>query len=173
LDGKTTPFTLAALLDRPQLNLMLLSTIVVGAALALGWRIYCRVAAQSPREKDPLEKSLPALFGLLHNKFFVDEIYAATVVRLNAAFSLCADWLDRVIWGGAVNAVSGLTIFFSRFNRALDESGINAGFDLGCEGLRDSGGFLSWIQNGRVQRYLRVVGLAVSIVLLALIWVCA
>jgi NADH-quinone oxidoreductase subunit L len=173
LDGERTPFTFAALLARPQLNLMLLSTIVVGAALALGWRIYSQVAAQSSREKDPLEKSLPAVFWLLHNKFFVDEIYAATVVRLNTAFSFCADWLDRVVWGGAVSAVSGLTVVLARLNRALDESGINAGFDFGCWGLRDSGGFLSWMQNGRVQRYLRVVGLAVSLVLLALIWVFA
>jgi NADH-quinone oxidoreductase subunit L len=173
LDGEKTPFTFGALLARPQLNLMLLSTVVVGAALALGWRVYSGAAARSRREKDPLEKSLPALWWWLENKFFVDEIYAATVVRLNTAFSLCAAWLDRVIWGGAVSAVSGLTVLLARINRALDEFGINAGFDFGCDGLRDSGGFLSWIQNGRVQRYLRMVGLAVSLALLAFIWGCA
>ena len=157
----------------PQLKLMLLSTLVVGAAFAVGWRIYGKVAAQTLRQKDPLEKSLPAVFALLQNKFYIDEIYAATVIRLNAAFSLFADWLDRVVWGGAVNAVSGLTEICARFNRAMDESAVNKSFDLGCAGLRDTGGWLSCLQNGRVQRYLRVVGLAFSLLLLVLIWVIA
>jgi NADH-quinone oxidoreductase subunit L len=173
LNGENSPLTFTALFARPQLNLMLLSTMVVGVALSLGWRIYSRVAEQSSRETDPLEKSLPAVFRLLQNKFFIDEIYAATVVRLNAAFSSCADWLDRVIWGGAVNAVSGLTDLLARINRAIDELGINAGFDLGCGGLRGTGSLLSWMQNGRVQRYLRVAGLAFSLALLALLWMCA
>jgi NADH-quinone oxidoreductase subunit L len=173
LNGEEVRFTPAALWAGPQLHLLLLSTLVVGAALFLGWRIYSNVAAQSSREMDPLEKSLPAVFRLLQNKFYVDEIYAATVIRLNTAFSICADWLDRVIWAGAVNAVSGLTVWCAKFNRAFDEMGINAGFDLGCKGLRDAGGFLAWAQNGRVQRYLRIAGLAFSLLVLALIWGCA
>jgi NADH-quinone oxidoreductase subunit L len=173
LNGENTPFAPTALVDRPQLSLVLLSTIVVGAALFVGWRIYSKVAAQSSRETDPLEKSLPALFRLLQNKFFIDEIYAATVIRLNAAFSSFADWLDRVVWGGAVNAVSGLTVLFAWINSTLDEFGVNAGFDFGCERLRGSGNLLSLLQNGRVQRYLRVVGLGFSLLLLALIWGCA
>ncbi len=173
LNGENTPFAPAALVAGPQLNLMLLSTMVVGAAFFLGWRIYSKAAVQSSREKDPLEKSLPALFWLLQNKFFIDEIYAATVIRLNTAFSSCADWMDRVIWGGAVNAVSALTVVCALINRAFDDFGINAGFDLGCDELRGAGGFLSWMQNGRVQRYLRIAGLAFGLLLLALIWGCA
>ncbi len=173
LNGENTRFAPAALVAGPQLKLILLSTLVVGAAFFLGWRIYSKVAAQSVRETDPLENSLPALFRLLQNKFFIDEFYAATVIRLNTAFARCADWMDRVIWGGAVNVVSGFTVVCAQINRALDELGVNAGFDFGCEGLRGAGGFLSWIQNGRVQRYLRIVGLAFSLLVLALIWGCA
>jgi len=173
LNGEKTPFTPAALVAGPQLDLLLLSTLVVGAAFFLGWRIYSKAALQSPREKDPLEKSLPALFWLLQNKFFIDEIYAATVIRLNTAFSSFADWMDRVIWGGAVSAVSALTFVCARINRAFDELGINAGFDFGCDELRGAGGFLSWMQNGRVQHYLRIAGLGLSLLLLALIWGCA
>jgi NADH-quinone oxidoreductase subunit L len=95
------------------------------------------------------------------------------VIRLNTAFSRFADWMDRVIWGGAVNAVSGLTVVCARINRAFDEWGINAGFDFGCDELRGAGSFLSWMQNGRVQRYLRMAGLGLSLLLLALIWGCA
>jgi NADH-quinone oxidoreductase subunit L len=173
LNGDNTPFTPAALVAGPQLKLLLLSTLVVGAAFLLGWRIYSKAALESSREKDPLGKSLPALFWLLQNKFFIDEFYAATVVRLNTAFSGFADWMDRVIWGGAVNAVAALTVVCARINRAFDEGGINAGFDFGCDELRGAGGFLSWMQNGRVQRYLRIAGLALALLLLALTWWCA
>ncbi len=110
LNGETTPFAPAALVAGPQLNLMLLSTMVVGAAFFLGWRIYSKAAVQSSREIDPLEKSLPALFRLLQNKFFIDEIYAATVIRLNTAFSQLRRLDGSRDLGGAVNAVSALTV---------------------------------------------------------------
>jgi NADH-quinone oxidoreductase subunit L len=173
LNGETAPLTPAALVAGPQLALLLLSTLVVGAAFFLGWRIYSKVALQSSRETDPLEKSRPALFRLLQNKFFIDEFYAATVLRLNTAFARGADWMDRVIWAGAVNAVAGLTALCARLNRALDESGINAGFDLGCDELRGTGGLLARLQNGRIQRYLRLAGLGLGLLLLVFIWGCS
>ena len=63
-----------------------------------------------------------------------------------------------------------LTDLCSRVNRALDELLVNAGFDFGCEELRDAGSFLARAQNGRVQHYLRILGLAFSLLVLALIW---
>jgi NADH-quinone oxidoreductase subunit L len=167
LNGEPTRFDFAALSAGPELTVMLLSTIVVGLAFVAGWKIYSRVAAT-----DPLEKSVPALFRLLQNKLYIDEFYAVTVIRLNTAFANCADWLDRIIWGGAVNAVSSLTVVFAKLNQVLDELGINVCFDRSCDGLRDSGKWVSWIQNGRVQRYLRVAGLAFTVLVLALIWGC-
>jgi NADH-quinone oxidoreductase subunit L len=173
LNGETTPFAPAALLARSQISLTLLSALVVGLAFLAGWKVYGTAAGAGPRETDPLEKTFSALFRLLKNKFYIDEFYAATVIRLNTAFAKGADWLDRVIWTGAVNAVSGLTLLCARLNRTLDESGVNAGFDGGCNGLLGAGGGLAWLQNGRIQRYLRIVGLAFSLLVLALIWVYA
>jgi NADH-quinone oxidoreductase subunit L len=170
LNGETVSFLPGALIENSQLNLMLLSTLVVGASFFTGWRIYSKVATRDVRDKDPLEKAFPAGFRVLQNKFYVDEFYAATIIRFNAAFARFADWLDRVIWSGAVNAVSALTLLCARFNRIVDESGVNAGFDAGCEGLRDTGGFLSWLENGRIQRYLRLAGLGVSVLAFLLIW---
>lgn len=173
LSRKKTVFAPAALLAGPHLKLMLLSTMVVGAALLAGWKIYSKVAMEDLRESDPMENSLPALFRLLQNKFFIDELYAATVIRLNAAFSRFSSWLDRVIWSGAVNIVSGVTNLAAWFNSSLDEFGVNAGFDHGCSELRATGTVFSLLQNGRVQRYLKMVGLAFGVLLLTLIWGCA
>lgn len=173
LNGESVSFTPSALFDSQQLRLLLLSTVIVGLAFTIGGVIYRNVAADSAREKDPLEKFVPPLYWLLNHRFFIDEFYGATVIRLNAAFALLADWLDRAVWGGVVRTVSHVTEALAQLNRAIDESGINAGFDFGCEELRGAGGILSWLQNGRIQRYLRIVGLAFGLLALTLIWGCS
>ncbi|MGA2749005.1 MAG: NADH-quinone oxidoreductase subunit L [Verrucomicrobiota bacterium] len=173
LTGEPARFTLGKIFDRPQLNLMFLSTIVIGAAIALGWRIYARAASQTSRDIDPLEKPMPAIFACLRNKFFVDEFYARTLIRWTSSFSVLADWLDRFVWGGAVWAVARLTLLLSFFNNDADESLVNQSFDNGCEGLRNSGRLLALFQNGQVQRYLRVIGVAFAALVLLLFWGCA
>ena len=60
----------------------------------------------------------------------------------------------------------------SWINRLLDEFVVNLGFDKGCGGLRDSANLLSHFQNGQVQRYLRVLGLALAVFALIFIWGC-
>jgi hypothetical protein len=54
----------------------------------------------------------------------------------------------------------------------LDEQGVNRGFDETCRRISDGGGFLSAFQNGRVQSYLRTLGLAMTVLVLVLIWGC-
>jgi NADH-quinone oxidoreductase subunit L len=173
LNGAELHFAPAALVDSAQVKLLTLSTMVVGAAFFIGWRIYKNVAMTANREKDPLEISSPQLFRILANKFYIDELYEATVIRVNRSFAALADWLDRALWSGIVRGLSALTVVFAKANRAIDESAVNAGFDSGCAGLRHSGDFLAWAQNGRIQRYLRIVGLAFSILVLVLILGCA
>jgi hypothetical protein len=90
----------------------------------------------------------------------VDEFYDATIVRLTAAFAKFSDWLDRVVWGGLVRAVCWLVLALARLDRNVDESVVNGGFDIGTETVRGSGKWVSRLQNGQVQRYLRIIGLA-------------
>jgi len=49
---------------------------------------------------------------------------------------------------------------------------VNPGFDQGCGGLRRGARLISLWQNGQVQRYLRVIGLALTIGALLFIWGC-
>jgi hypothetical protein len=46
-----------------------------------------------------------------------------------------------------------------------DEFFINGGFDAGCETVRGSGWLLAKLQDGRVQNYLRVLGVGAMILL--------
>jgi len=49
---------------------------------------------------------------------------------------------------------------------------VNLGFDESCRGLTEGGTLMSRLQNGRVQNYLRVIGVALAVLVLLLVWGC-
>jgi hypothetical protein len=65
-----------------------------------------------------------------------------------------------------------LVIGLSWLDRFIDEYVVNLGFDQACQRLRKSGGFVSHLQNGQVQFYLRAIGLALTVLVLLLTWGC-
>jgi NADH-quinone oxidoreductase subunit L len=170
LNGGRAGFNLAKIVAPHQLPVLLLSTGLVFAAIVLSGWIYLKAAARTSRETDPLEMAQPAVFACLNRKFFIDEFYDATVVRLCAAFASFSDWLDRAVLGGLIRAFSWVVLALARLDRAVDESVINDGFDAGTETVRGSGEWMSRFQNGQVQRYLRVIGVAFCVLLVLLLW---
>jgi NADH-quinone oxidoreductase subunit L len=154
------------------LGLMGLSSVVVVAGLGLGWWLYGRRPRTRPDEPDMLERLQPDVFGLLRAKFFVDELYDATVVRLNARFSRFCHRLDAVVLEGAVTAARYGVLGLSWVARLADENLLNPGFDQGCHRARRWGGRLSKMQDGQIQNYLRALGLALTVFLLLLLWGC-
>ena len=143
---------------------MAVSTGVVGLGLALGWWFYGR---KPLGKQDPLESDI---FSVLRNKFFIDEIYEASVVKLNTWSARVLRWLDDVIWQGAVMAVAYLVLILSWANHLIDEFVVDRGFDTGCGGFRVGAKALSLWQNGKVQRYLRFIGLAAAALVALVIW---
>jgi NADH-quinone oxidoreductase subunit L len=93
-----------------------------------------------------------------------------TVIRLNRIIALVSDLFDCFIWNGLVQLTSLMTLAFSHLSRAFDQFVVNLGFDGGCDSLRDSARGLSSLQNGQVQNYLRIIGLALVVLLAALLW---
>ena len=151
---------------------MALSSAFVFLGLGLGWWVYGRKPVATADQVDVLERIRPDIFALLKNKYFVDEIYDWSVVRFNAWWAWLCHWLDSRIWSGAVKLVSYLILVLSWFNRYFDEYVVNLGFDEGCRRLTASGGLMSRLQDGRVQNYLRVIGIALTVLVLFLIWGC-
>ncbi len=151
-------------------GLMFVSTVVVGIGIGCAWLLYSRKSPRTAAEPDPLEAAQPALFRLLQNKFYIDELYELTVIRLNRLFAFISDLFDCFIWNGLVQLVSVITLAFSHLSRAFDQFVVNLGFDGGCDSLRDSARGLSGLQNGQVQNYLRIIGLALVVLLAALLW---
>jgi NADH-quinone oxidoreductase subunit L len=166
LESRTT----AGIESEPGLMmLMLTSSVVVLAGLGLGWAIYGNKTVQT-QEPDALERAVPPVWTVLSNKFYVDELYGATVVAFYGWWARVADWLDRRVWGGIVAGVAWLFRRWAQLNRLLDVYWVDGGFDKGCEELSSGGGLLARVQNGRVQTYLRLLALAVVVLAAILIW---
>jgi NADH-quinone oxidoreductase subunit L len=142
--------------------LMLASSLLVFAGLGLGWWMYGRRPVKHAGDMDALEQLQPALFHVLHKGFFVDQIYAETVVRLAWWMALAASWLDRWVWSGIPPVVSAATKGLGWLDLSLDRWVVNKGFDEGCSGVADGGRLLARLQDGRIQNYLRLLAAAVA-----------
>ena len=120
LTGEPAAFNFGKLTEAGTLGLMLVSAVIVFTGLGLGWWLYGKRLRQTAEEPDVLQVAQPAIFRLLENKYFVDEIYDATVVRFNAWAAKFCDFLDRWIWGGVVLLVTWVTLGLSRLYRFTD-----------------------------------------------------
>ena len=169
LNGNAAPFDFGGFREPGLAALMLTSSVVVVAGLALGWWIY---GTKSPaaEEPDALEKAIPPVWVLLRDKFYIDEFYGATVIAFYTWWAKVADWIDRDIWGDMVSTVAFLFNRWARLNRFLDANIVDGGFDKGCEEIASSGGILARIQNGRGQIYLRLLAVGVIVLAAILIW---
>jgi NADH-quinone oxidoreductase subunit L len=172
LSGHSAHFEFGKLFESEVLVIMLVSSAIVAVGIGLGWWLYGRKPVPAANELDVLERLRPDVFTLLRRKFFVDEIYEYSFVRLNAWWARTCDWLDNVVWNGAVQFVSYFVIGVSWVNRFFDEYVVNKIFDESCRRIAGSGGLMSRLQNGRIQSYLRFIGIALTVLVLFLIWGC-
>ncbi len=170
LGGENLPSGVGELFRHDVLYTILISTVIVTVGIGLGWRLYGGKPVTNPNEVDVLERWRPDIYGLLRNKFYVDELYEVTVIRFNAWFAAFCDSLDYWVWNGAVLAVSYLIVGIAWVDRVFDEYVINLGFDESCKGIADGGRLFSRLQNGRVQNYLRVIGVALAALVIFLVW---
>jgi NADH-quinone oxidoreductase subunit L len=89
-----------------------LLAVVIGYAAA--YALYAKAA------KDPLPEKLGALSRAMRNRFYFDELYQATVIRLHDFLAAVADWFDRwVIAGVGVRGTHGTTELAGRALRLL------------------------------------------------------
>jgi NADH-quinone oxidoreductase subunit L len=141
------------------------SLVLVGAGIAVGAVFY-----KTAGETDPLQRRQPALFRIFENKFWLDEIYAATVLALAWIAARVSDWMDRCVWDGLVRFVGASARCLARQTTNFDEGGINAGGDTACDTANDFGAKMSAWHSGHVQTYLRTLGLGALALLAFYVW---
>ena len=95
----------------PHLELVL-SVAAVAVAFA-GWFIADLLYRQKPAQPAELAKALPVTYKVLSNKFYVDEIYGATVVKPLFGFSkYVLGWVvDTGLLGGLAWLLGGAALF--------------------------------------------------------------
>jgi NADH-quinone oxidoreductase subunit L len=140
-------------------QVMGISISVALAGLALGWLLYGRnplVAGQT----DPLERLGP-LWVILKNKYWIDEIYNATLVRGTIFLADLLFAFDLGVIDGLVNLAGKATVAFSTLNRLFDTYIIDGAVNGVGWLARALGRQLRLIQTGRVQNYLLLLLLSV------------
>lgn len=143
------------------------SLAVVALGLLLGWAIYGRKKMEKATDPDPLLGALRGVFIFLNNKWYIDELYAATVYRFTATCGIFFRLVDKLVVDGILHAIAWTAWAISQaFRWVGDEFFINGGFDTGCETVQLGGEELSKLQNGRIQNYFRVLSLGAAILLL-------
>jgi NADH-quinone oxidoreductase subunit L len=170
LEGRRAALDFGQFVGNGIVPLMVISTIIVCIGLVIGWWLYGRRPSENAAEPDPLERLQPGIFHALGNRLYVDELYELTVIRLARSIAEFCAWMDRWVWNGAVQTISWLVLGAARMDSSLDSYVVNAGFDEGCQGMVRGGRLLSRLQDGQVQSYLRVLGVALVVLALFLIW---
>lgn len=119
--------------------IMIVATLVSLAGIFIAYLMY----GKKSLSRDWLSSRAPVTYSVLYNKYFIDEFYELTIVKLTKFFSLFLKYIEVFIVEGIVNLVTQIVQTFGKTG--------------------------SRVHNGQVQMYGTVafVGLAVLFVIFA------
>ncbi len=164
----------AAMIEKaPAFNVipLIASLVVALGGLFLGWLVYRKYKAGAT---DPVKKMLGGLHTVLQNKYYLDELYQATFVRLfNWISEVFTPAMDRGVIDGFLHGIARVAfslggIFRDRFETPV----ITGAADLLGNGVKGFGREFRGIQSGRIQQYMNVV-LVIVVVLAVFIYILA
>jgi NADH-quinone oxidoreductase subunit L len=107
-----------------ELTLMAVSLTIAIAGIAMAWFVWVR----RRRVADNAAREFPGLHRLLLNKYYVDEIYDATVVQPIKAVSTQGlwRWFDVRVIDGAVNGTAAIVDGGAAVLRRLQSGSVRA-----------------------------------------------
>ena len=142
--------------------LMGVSVLVAFAGIFLAWLMYRRQTIAPERFSETLA-GVP--YHVVYNKYFIDEIYQATIVRGTMALSSLLANFDRIVIDGVVNGVARVTRLVATVEGAFDhyvvDGAVNA---IGAVSLW-VGNRVRTIQTGHIYSYLYAIAIGVAVVL--------
>jgi len=136
--------------------------------LAIGGFLVARRRYGAGRARDwaVREESLP-LFEAIQNKYWVDEIYQATVIAWALRLRLILSDMDRWVVDGIVNGASVAARGAAWVTGAIDHYLVDGVVNFVAEGTLKAGAKLRTVQTGRIQSY--VYGLLGGVAVLSII----
>jgi len=100
----------------PDYAVMGTSLLVVGGGILLAYATYMKNWVS----RDAFSRRLPLLYKLMYNKYYVDEIYLACIIRPVVKLARGLYAFDLAVIDGAVNGTASLTVLFSKAQRWFD-----------------------------------------------------
>lgn len=140
---------------------MFISLLVAGLGIALAFFIY-QFKKVNP---DKIAEKIKPLYNFSLNKWYIDELYDATVIGGTIAFTKLMFWIDSRIIDGMVNLSGWISKSFS-FIVGLFDNIIVDGFVNFIAWLTDLfGAAFRKLQTGKVQTYILISVLSLIIFL--------
>jgi NADH-quinone oxidoreductase subunit L len=132
-----------------ELGLMAFSVLVAALGIGFAYRAY----VQNPAISEGLALRFSGPHRVLSNKYFVDELYGATVVRgtMSGANGLWA--VDRRVVDGAVNGSGWLTVFTAWVSGLIDRYVVDGAVNLVGAAAEESSFAFRRMQTGLIQNY--------------------
>ena len=145
---------------------MALSILMAGSGIFLAYkRYYGNQKAMMDHEAKLLETSW--LFRALHNKWYFDEMYAASFIRGTLVIRTALAWFDIWVVDGIVNLSAYFTRALAWLQGLFDRKVVDGLVNLMADTIIEAGGQLRRVQTGRIQTY--VIMLMAGIIVLMIV----
>ena len=150
-----------------EIGLMVFSVVVALFGIGLAYRFY----VVNPEASDDMAARFSGAHRVLTNKYYVDEIYNATVVRGTMASGRGLWKFDSAVVDGAVNGSAWLTMFVAWVSHVVDKYVVDGLVNLVGWITQECSYIFRRLQTGLIQNYalLMLIGVfaSVSLYLLA------
>ena len=141
-----------------------LSTASLAVGVALAWVVGFKRRNLLPTALRPLGAKL---YQLAANKYYVDELYGACIIRPFLAATRALSGFDQRVIDGAVNGAGAIGWWLGQVKAEFDRQVIDRIVNGIAQVTRGIGSTIRWIQTGFIQHYLFIV--VVSVIMLSAI----
>jgi NADH-quinone oxidoreductase subunit L len=125
--------------------------VVAGGGCLAAYLLYNDNKSTIPAR---LKATFPRAWALVFNKYYVDELYGATVVRGSVVLSRILYWLDQNLIDGLVNFMGFLGRSVAYVDAAIDKYIVDGAVNGLASLTWNSGRALRRVQTGHIQSYL-------------------
>jgi NADH-quinone oxidoreductase subunit L len=125
--------------------------LVAGVGWLLAYALYHDNRSTVPAR---LKAVFPRAWALVFNKYYVDELYDATVVRGSLVLSRVLYWIDQNVIDGFVNFMGWLGRAVAYVDAAIDKYIVDGAVNGLASLTWNSGSALRRVQTGHIQSYL-------------------
>jgi NADH-quinone oxidoreductase subunit L len=132
-----------------ELGLMAFSLLVAAAGIWLAWKAY----VATPEISDRMATRWAGPHRVLSNKYYVDELYDATVVSGTASSARGLWAVDRNVVDGAVNGTGWVTVLTAWLSGLTDSHVVDGAVNFVGWIAQESSYWFRRLQTGLVQNY--------------------